>query len=161
MKYFTIQECVRSAKAVEKHIDNTPSPEIEAHLRETVERLADPLREAWAVYCTENGLGTPAIHVSSGYRCPALNKAVGGVPTSAHCFGYALDLQPLNNQMRAFKRFCREFLADKDFDQLISEGEKPDGRPSWMHVGYKHPDGVTQRKQLLSMIDGKYYPMTD
>lgn len=50
-------------------------PEFEAHLRETVERLADPLREAWAAYCAENELGTPAIHVSSGYRCPALNKA--------------------------------------------------------------------------------------
>ena len=33
------------------------------------------------------------------------------------------DLVPTNGQMRAFKRFCRDFLAGRAFDQLISEGE--------------------------------------
>ena len=75
------------------------------------------------------------INISSGYRCPELNKAVGGSSTSAHRYGYAFDLVPTNGQMRAFKRF--------------------------MHVGYKHPDGKRQRGQYLSMIHGKYYPMTD
>ena len=74
------------------------------------------------------------INISSGYRCPELNKAVGGSSTSAHCYGYAFDL---------------------------SEGEDNSGMPSWMHVGYKHPDGKRQRGQYLSMIHGKYYPMTD
>lgn len=62
--------------------------------------------------------------------------------------------------MMEFKRFCRNFLADKAFDQLISEGEDKFGVPAWMHVGYKHPDGVHQRRQYRSMIDGKYYSMT-
>ena len=101
------------------------------------------------------------INISSGYRGPALNKAVGGSATSAHCHGYAFDLVPVNGQMRAFKRFCRDFLAGRAFDQLISEGEDSHGIPSWMHVGYKHPDGKRQRRQYLSMIHGKYYPMTD
>ena len=101
------------------------------------------------------------INISSGYRCPELNKAVGGSSTSAHCYGYAFDLVPTNGQMRAFKRFCRDFLAGRAFDQLISEGEDNSGMPSWMHVGYKHPDGKRQRGQYLSMIHGKYYPMTD
>lgn len=143
------------------HIDNTPTPEIEAHIRESIETLVDPLHEVWNAYCESKGLGTPAIHISSGYRCPSLNKAVGGSPTSAHCHGYAFDLQPLNGQMREFKCFCREFLADKRFDQLISECEDADGMPRWMHVGYKHPDGVQQRRKLLSMINGQYRYMTD
>ena len=96
------------------------------------------------------------INISSGYRCPELNKAVGGSSTSAHCYGYAFDLVPTNGQMRAFKRFCRDFLAGRAFDQLISEGEDDSGMPSWMHVGYKHPDGKRQRGQYLSMIHGKY-----
>ena len=87
--------------------------------------------------------------------------AVGGSSTSAHRYGYAFDLVPTNGQMRAFKRFCRDFLAGRAFDQLISEGEDNSGMPSWMHVGYKHPDGKRQRGQYLSMIHGKYYPMTD
>ena len=97
----------------------------------------------------------------SGYRGPKLNAAVDGSSTSAHCHGYAFDLVPTNRKMREFKHFCRAFLADKAFDQLISEKENDQGVPNWMHVGYKHPDGVRQRRQYLSMIGGKYYPMTN
>lgn len=156
-----MNECTRSSTAKAKGIDNTPSPAIEANIVESVEMLLDPLREAWEIHCRQNGLGKVGINISSGYRCPALNKAVGGSSTSAHCYGYAFDLVPVNGRMRAFKRFCRAFLAGYDFDQLISEGENADGMPAWMHVGYKHPDGVRQRGQYLSMISGKYYPMTD
>ena len=122
MKYFTLEECYRSSTAAAKGIDNTPTPEIEAHIVESIETLIDPLREAWEAHCRQNGLGKVGINISSGYRGPALNKAVGGSFTSAHCHGYAFDLVPVNRQMRAFKRFCRDFLAGRAFDQLISEG---------------------------------------
>lgn len=161
MKYFTLKECINSDTAEKKGIDNTPTPEIEAHIVESVETLLDPLREAWETHCKQNGLGVASIGISSGYRCPQLNKAVGGSTTSAHCHGYAFDLIPMNRHMREFKRFCREFLTGRAFDQLISEGEDDNGMPSWMHVGYKHPDGKRQRGQYLSMIHGKYYPMTE
>lgn len=161
MKYFTLKECIYSDTTQKKGIDNTPTPEIEAHIVESVETLLDPLREAWETHCKQNGLGVASISIISGYRCPQLNKAVGGSSTSAHCHGYAFDLIPMNRHMREFKRFCREFLAGRAFDQLISEGEDDNGMPSWMHVGYKHPDGKRQRGQYLSMIHGKYYPMTD
>lgn len=46
MKYYTMQECTYSSTAVAKSIDNTPSPEIKAHIVESVETLLDPLREA-------------------------------------------------------------------------------------------------------------------
>lgn len=73
MKYFTISELTRSDKARELHIDNTPfSYEVVANLENLIENILDPIREAW---------GKP-LHVNSGYRCPALNKAVGGKPTS-------------------------------------------------------------------------------
>jgi len=55
-----------------KHIDNSPSPLIQAKLVNLINNLLDPIRELW---------GEP-ITVNSGYRCPLLNKAVGGVPTS-------------------------------------------------------------------------------
>lgn len=47
MKYFTMEECIHSKVARKRGIDNTPSPEIEAHITESVESLLDPLREAW------------------------------------------------------------------------------------------------------------------
>ena len=144
MKYFTMEECIHSKVARERGIDNTPSPEIEAHITESVESLLDPLREAWEACSRKQGWGTPAIRISSGYRCRELNRAVGGSATSAHRYGYAFDLIPLNGRA---------------FDQLISENENDQGLPQWMHVGCRHPDGKQQRGQLLSLVNGRYLPM--
>ncbi|ADV42466.1 D-Ala-D-Ala carboxypeptidase family metallohydrolase [Bacteroides helcogenes] len=171
MKHFTMEDCTHSNTAIAKGIDNTPGTEHKAHIIESIETLIDSLHDAWEQHCNENGLGTPGIRISSGYRGPALNKAVGGSTTSAHCHGYAFDLVPVygksdtpamkTNKMVEFKHFCRRFLsAGHPFDQLISEGENKQGVPTWMHVGYKHPDGHAQRCQFLSMIDGMYCQMT-
>lgn len=159
MKYFTMEELIRSDTARAKGIDNTPTPEHVQHLIETVERMVDPLRDRWAVVCANEQLGTPQIRVSSGYRSPALNRAVGGSSTSAHVLGYALDLVPLNGQLRRFKEVCRDFLRGKKFDQMISEDEDSSGIPKWIHLGYKNAEGK-QRRQFLSMRSGKYIPMT-
>lgn len=158
MHYFTLAECIRSATADAKGIDNAPNEEEMMHITESVETLLDPLREAWGKRCAGFGFGTPGIRVSSGFRGTKLNAAAGGSNTSAHCCGYAFDLIPLNGLMSEFKKFCCEFLADRAFDQLISEGENAKGIPAWMHIGYKSPRGE-QRRQLLSMRGGKYYPM--
>lgn len=161
MKYFTLQACIDCPTAVARSIDNTPSSDIEAHIVESVETLLDPLCEAWKTYCKDQGYGEGTIRIVAGYRCPELNKMVGGSSTSAHCQGYAFDVVPENGKMLEFKRFCREFLSDKAFDQLISEGEDNHGVPSWMHIGYKHPQKTLQRRQALSMVHGKYCPMTE
>lgn len=79
---FTLEEFTRSDTATRLGIDNTPGEkELEA-LRILVERTLQPLRDR---------LGIP-VHVNSGYRCPELNEAVGGVPTSQHQKGEAADL---------------------------------------------------------------------
>ena len=159
MKHFTIEELTRSETARNLGIQNTPSAEHEAHLVEIVEKLIDPLRDKWAVYCANEQIGTPQLRVSSGYRSPALNAAVGGSNTSAHSIGYALDLVPMNWQLRRFKEFCREFLRARGFDQMISEDEDAYGVPKWIHIGYKNAAGQ-QRRQFLSMVNGKYIPQT-
>ena len=62
-------------------------------------------------------------------------------------------------QFRQFKNFCREFLKNRKFDQMISEDEDVGGVPRWVHIGYKNGEGK-QRRQLLSMRNGNYIPMT-
>lgn len=159
MKHFTIEELTRSDTARKNGIDNTPSADHEAHLEEMVNNLIDPLRDKWAVYCANEKLGTPQLRVSSGYRSPKLNAAVGGSNTSAHSIGYALDLVPMNGKLKEFKKFCYEFLQGRMFDQMISEDEDANNIPVWIHIGYKNASGQ-QRRQFLSMVSGKYIPQT-
>jgi uncharacterized protein YcbK (DUF882 family) len=82
MRYFTLQELTRSATARRLGIYNTPPASAVKALNELVDNVLDPLREAW---------GGP-IQVNSGYRCPTLNKAVGGSPYSQHQRGEAADI---------------------------------------------------------------------
>jgi putative chitinase len=160
MKYFTIEEFIRSDEAKKRGIDNTPSEYQKRNVIEMVENLLDPLREAWAVECKKYKLGTPALLVSSGIRSEALNDAVGGSKTSAHYHGYAADIIPYNGNLKHFKKFCINWLFDKDFDQFISENENKHHVPSWIHIGYKNGKGK-QREQYLYMVGGKYYTLTD
>ena len=160
MKYFTIDEFIKSDEAKKRGIDNIPSDYQKNNVMEMVENLLDPLREAWAVECNKFKLGSPAIKISSGIRSEALNKAVGGSNTSAHYHGYAADLVPYNGNLKHFKKFCINWLFDKDFDQMISEDEDENNIPQWIHIGYKHGTGK-QREQFLYMVGGKYYSLTD
>lgn len=157
MEHFTLSELIRSETARRLGLDNTPREEHRRNLRELAERLLDPLREAWTLRCRSRQWGTPAIRITSGYRCEALNKAVGGAPASAHRYGLAADLAPANGRMAAFRDCCAEFLQKRDFDQLISEREDAAGTPCWVHVGYRSADG-RQRRQMLALRQGTYYP---
>lgn len=154
-----MDELTRSDTASARGIDNAPSAEHLRNIEEAVKALLDPLREAWGAHCTANGLGTPAIRISSGYRGFRLNESVGGASASAHCVGYAFDMIPMNQRMPEFRMFCRDFVGKMPFDQLISEDEGADRLPKWMHIGFRNRQGA-QRRQFLTMRGGKYYPMS-
>ena len=120
MKHFTIEELTRSTTAQLRNIDNTPSPQVIASLTALIDNILDPLRKAW---------GKP-IRVNSGYRCPALNKAVGGVPTSQHMRGEAADITggtpQANRQLYSLLR-----RLNLPVDQAINEHDF-----AWIHVSY-------------------------
>lgn len=145
-KYFTLKEFVYSKTAKDEHIDNTPPQEIVDHIEEFMTVL-DELRDAW---------GSPII-VSSGYRCPKLNKAVGGASNSSHQYGWAGDLYPKNGYIDMFFNFCREFFKNRPFDQLIDEYK---GDSHWTHLGYKHKDGC-QRRLVMKYKNGNYTYLKD
>lgn len=79
--HFDLDEFTISQEAARKGIDNTPS----ADVVENLYILAVALEEI------RERLGQPIV-ISSGYRSPDLNAAVGGVPNSAHVLGFAADL---------------------------------------------------------------------
>lgn len=81
-KYFKLEELLKSDTALAAQIENLPSWSDVENLRELSVLVLDPIRQAW---------GQPLI-VTSGFRSPQLNAAVGGVPMSAHMEGFAVDI---------------------------------------------------------------------
>lgn len=156
MKYFTLQEFIVSDTAKKLNINNIPEPWQIDNINELVDNLLDPLREDWMNYCRINNLGSPGICINSGVRSVAFNNAIGGSKTSAHMYGFAADIVPLNGKMMEFKKFCVNWLQNKSFDQFISEDENNKGVPGWIHLGYKNSNNI-QRRQFLKMVGGKYY----
>lgn len=148
MANFTIGELCASQVAQKKEIDNTPSAVVRVHLTETM-TLLENIRAEWAKYCEQYNLGTPSLIVSSGYRSPALNKAVGGVKNSAHVVGYAADIVPANGKQDEFERFMAEVFSKMGYayDQIIVERSKS---ARWVHVGYKKANG-SQRRQCFKL----------
>ena len=142
MKYFTKKEFEYSATAEKLHIDNRIPDVLMPGVEEFVEMILDPLREAW---------GGP-LKVTSMYRSPALNKAVKGSATSAHCIAQAVDLQPIDRPQEEFNQFAKSFLYNRPYDQVIDEYS---GAKHWCHIGYKNRTGE-QRRQNLIYKNGKY-----
>lgn len=148
MANFTIAEMVQSNTADRLKISNNPPASVKVHLTETI-TLLECIRAEWEEYCERYSLGTPAIRISSGYRSPELNKAVGGVRNSAHVEGYAADLQPVNGKQDEFEKFFATEFSHMGYayDQIIIEKSKTS---RWVHVGYKRADGK-QRRQCFTL----------
>lgn len=132
-KYFSIAELTKSETANKRKIDNKPTKEVENCLNQLIDNILDPLRKAY---------GQPII-VSSGYRCPELNKAVGGAKTSQHTFGQAADIHTKSNSKESNKQLFELIKQLKlPFDQLINEYNY-----SWVHVSYSNRN----RRQILNI----------
>ena len=148
MANFTIGELSESATAQRLGINNNPNPIVRVHLTETI-TLLENIRTEWGKFCERHRIENPAIRVTSGYRSPELNKAVGGVKTSAHVDGYAADLQPANGKQAEFERFMANEFSKMgySYDQIIVERSKTS---RWVHVAYKNADG-RQRRQCFKL----------
>lgn len=131
MKYFTIKELISSFTATQHNINNTPTKEIEENLKDLVDNILDPLREAY---------GKPII-VTSGYRCEKLNTLLKGSKTSQHRFGQAADIKTVSDTPTENKKlFDLVQKLNLPFDQLIDEYNF-----NWVHVSYS----PRNRKQVL------------
>lgn len=132
-KYFSIAELTKSSTAIKKKINNTPTKEVENNLNQLIDNILDPLREAW---------GQPII-VGSGYRCEALNKAVGGAAHSQHKLGQAADIHTKSDSAEDNKKLFELIKQLKlPFDQLINEYNY-----NWVHVSYS----PRNRRQILNI----------
>jgi zinc D-Ala-D-Ala carboxypeptidase len=132
---FTLEEMIASETAARHNIDQTPSNEVLMNLR----RLALFLEDVRKV------LDKP-IQISSAYRSPLANEAVGGKKTSQHCRGAAADIKVKGMTPDQVVRAI--IKSGLPYDQVIREFD------SWTHVSISNGKDIAPRKQAL-IIDKK------
>lgn len=120
---FSLEELYASTTAAKKGIDNTPGEQEVINLTYLVIRVLQPLRTSMQ----------RSITISSGYRSPQLNKAVGGAWNSQHLSGEAADIS-IGGDMEWGKKMFNWIKKNCIFDQLIWEHNA--SGVYWIHVSY-------------------------
>ena len=131
MLNFSISELCKSDKAKQYNITNMPN----------IEQLDNMLN--LIVYCLQpvrNMLNKPMI-ISSGFRCPQLNKLVGGVANSQHLSGQAADFIVPGESVAGI--IFKIQTSNIEYDQLIHE--RINGK-EWVHISYNK--GKNRRQYL-------------
>lgn len=139
--HFTVRELVFTNH---RGIDNTPTPEVVANLSKLANNFLEPIR-------TQFG---PLI-INSGYRCPDLNKAVGGAADSAHTYGCAADMHTLDPQYSP--RDVVSWIVNHsglDYDQVIEEHVSTS---YWCHLGILRPNHEAHARRMSLMYKGGVY----
>jgi|TARA_Y100000015_G_scaffold11730_1_gene11232 hypothetical protein len=136
-KNFVLSEITRSNTATRLGISNEPTKEHLENTKRIVSVLLQPLRDS---------LGP--IRISSGYRNPSLNRAIGGSSKSQHCKGEALDIQ-FWEEGKMNNKAIYDWILDSglEFDQMINEFDF-----AWIHISLKEKDN---RKQVLEAYKDK------
>lgn len=138
--HFRLSELLRSDTAQTQGLYQVPPPAVVERLRELCVELLEPIR-------AEVG----PLRVTSGYRRPKVNAAVGGASTSAHLTGWAADVVPVRGTPEQIMRLLHDTGETLAWDQAILYG-------SHVHLGLRRPATGEQRRQLLRAGGGAWTP---
>ncbi len=137
-KNFSLWEFTISQTAERYGLNNQPNAQQIANLKLLCETILQPARDA---------IGP--LKISSGYRSPALNRKVGGSPSSAHSHGWAADVLPVECSKMEFAKWI---ASNCKFDQIILEFGSRDN-PAWIHVSAD----PRARRESLRILQGTGY----
>jgi len=123
-KHISLREATHSATAKRRGIENTPNEEQLDAMYKVAEFIFEPLR----LYVGG------AIKINSFFRSPKVNKAIGGVSSSQHCKGQAIDIDDVFGYKTNAEMY-NWIKENLDFDQMIWEFGT-DMNPNWVHISY-------------------------
>ena len=142
-EHISYREGVYSHTATRRGMDNTPNNEQLDCMEKIAEEIFEPLRAY---------VGGP-IKINSFFRCPELNKAIGGSSKSQHCKGQAMDIDDTFGRMTNAEMY-HWIKENLDFDQMIWEFGNDDN-PDWVHVSYVSPEDNRNRCLKAYRENGK------
>lgn len=137
--HFTLAELTHSQTAARLGLDNDPPPDVLENLRRT----------ALGLEMVRALVGAPVV-VSSGYRSPQVNRAVGGAKASQHLTGQAADITAPGFGTPA--ELVRAIVGSQiPYDQCILEFPGPTGKGGWCHISFAE---APRREALVIDHDG-------
>lgn len=131
--HFSLKEVAHSDTATRLGIDNS----VPDSLMGNALRICERLEEVRALF-------NKPIMITSFYRCPELNKKVGGSKTSAHMDCRACDFTVKGIEVEDV--FANIKASKISFDQLILESSKT---ATWIHLGIEK-EGEKPRQMVMS-----------
>lgn len=138
---FTLEELTYSATAQRLGIDNTPSEGVVNKLRTLCKTVLQPIRKKYG----------KSIVVTCGYRCPKLNKVVGGASTSDHMYGNAADIRSVSDTKADNKALFDLIIGMVKKKEIQVKQVIDEFGYDWIHVSYQ--DGRTTKKnQILRAV---------
>lgn len=137
-KNLSLSEMIISDSAKRAGLSNMPTEEHLANMKKLAMNVFQPIREHF----------NQPIRISSGYRSVELNKLIGGVASSQHSSGEAMDID-MDGSTISNAQIFDWIKHNLVFDQLIWEFGT-DANPDWVHVSYESIG--KQRKQILKSI---------
>ncbi|MGK2864904.1 MAG: D-Ala-D-Ala carboxypeptidase family metallohydrolase [Chitinophagaceae bacterium] len=147
--HISYEEATKNRIATIRGIDNTPDLNTLERMKLVANKVFEPLRE---------GLGVP-LGISSFYRSPALNKALGGAKESSHVLGEAIDIDADMLGLVDNKQIFNYIKDNLKFDQLIWEFGS-NAQPAWVHVSYRKKNNRNQILQASRVKDWKWSLVT-
>ena len=132
-EHFKLEEFERSDTAKRMGIDNTVPNQLLPNIQALCKNVLEPLRQQF----------DEPVYISSGYRSPALNKAIKGAASSQHMKGEAADIYSRQGAKR-LREWYLWMVDNLQFDQLIWES-RDGGRRKWIHVSYKNEKANRQQ----------------
>jgi len=143
-KNLSLSEVTYSKTALRRNIDNTPTDEHIENLKYLAENVFQPIRDHFGV----------PIYISSGYRSPELNKAIGGSPRSFHSHGMALDLDQDHRNTGISNYDVFHYIKDNlPFTELIWEFGL--STPNWVHVAIARGRENEKQIKIAQKVNGK------
>lgn len=130
--HFSWEEALNSVAAKANGIKNVPDHKVTGNIMITASKLEE-IRKV-----------VGPLVISSWYRCPELNKLVGGAFNSAHMTGWAIDIR--SNKLNPYELGKVIIGMGIDFDQIIYEYGQ------WVHISFD----PMNRKKILTKFDGPY-----
>ena len=140
-EHFSLAEMCKT----EVELKNVPN-EVQV---ENLKRLCGWLEMLRSEWNKRYGEGNDPIIINSGYRSPAVNKAVGGVATSNHLTGCAADIRVAGiEQLIRYATILLDISneSQEDFDELLIE-RSPKGT-YWLHFAVR-PSNNRRKVSLI------------